>query len=121
MAKKELQWMPFLGQYMTASGAVFVNRSSNKDAIAALATAGEKMKSRGVSVSALRTRHLVSVSETNAVSSFIDVTLDVPRRYTPFRQRDKYAVLQKGSFPPGCPSWCPYYTCCLPKLLAFIS
>lgn len=48
MAKKELRWMPFLGQYMAASGAVFVNRSNNKDAVAALAAAGEKMKSRGV-------------------------------------------------------------------------
>jgi len=50
MAKKELQWMPFLGQYLTASGAVFVNRSSNKDAISALAAAGEKMRSRGMSL-----------------------------------------------------------------------
>lgn len=48
MAKKELKFTPFLGQYMTASGAVFVNRSSNKDAIAVLADAGKQMKERGV-------------------------------------------------------------------------
>lgn len=49
MAKRELKYTPFLGQYMAASGAVFVNRSSNKDAVAVLADAGKKMKERGVS------------------------------------------------------------------------
>lgn len=48
MAKKELQWMPFLGQYLTASGAVFLNRSNNKDAVTALAAAGQQLKDRGV-------------------------------------------------------------------------
>lgn len=50
MAKKELQWMPLLGQYMSLSGAVFVDRSNNKDALKALAAAGEDMKSKGVSL-----------------------------------------------------------------------
>ncbi|KAG8720453.1 1-acylglycerol-3-phosphate O-acyltransferase [Ceratobasidium sp. 395] len=50
MAKKELQWAPLLGQYMSLSGAVFVDRSNNKDALKALAAAGEDMKSKGVSL-----------------------------------------------------------------------
>jgi len=50
MAKKELQWAPLLGQYMSLSGAVFVDRSNNKDALKALAAAGDDMKSKGVSL-----------------------------------------------------------------------
>ncbi|KAG8747081.1 1-acylglycerol-3-phosphate O-acyltransferase [Ceratobasidium sp. 414] len=50
MAKKELQWAPLLGQYMSLSGAVFVDRANNKDALKALAAAGEDMKSKGVSL-----------------------------------------------------------------------
>ncbi|KAF8313408.1 1-acylglycerol-3-phosphate O [Clavulina sp. PMI_390] len=50
MAKKELQLAPFLGQYLTASGAVFLNRSSNKDAVSALAAAGQELKQRGISL-----------------------------------------------------------------------
>lgn len=49
MAKKELQWAPLLGQYMSLSGAVFVDRANNKDALKALAAAGDDMKSKGVS------------------------------------------------------------------------
>jgi len=50
MAKKELQWTPLLGQYMLLSGAVFVDRGSNKNAVAALAAAGADMKTRGISL-----------------------------------------------------------------------
>lgn len=50
MAKKELKWSPLLGQYMSLSGAVFVNRGKSKDALQALAKAGEEMKSMGVSL-----------------------------------------------------------------------
>jgi lysophosphatidate acyltransferase len=49
MAKKELKWSPLLGQYMALSGAVFVDRKNNKDALKALAAAGEEMKAKGVS------------------------------------------------------------------------
>ncbi|KAF8759659.1 1-acylglycerol-3-phosphate O [Rhizoctonia solani] len=49
MAKKELKWSPLLGQYMALSGAVFVDRKNSKDALHALAKAGEEMKSKGVS------------------------------------------------------------------------
>jgi lysophosphatidate acyltransferase len=49
MAKKELKWAPLLGQYMALSGAVFVDRKNSKDALHALAKAGDEMKSKGVS------------------------------------------------------------------------
>ncbi|KAI0310429.1 1-acylglycerol-3-phosphate O [Amylostereum chailletii] len=50
MAKKELQWMPLLGQYLTASGAVFVDRGNNARAVRSLAAAGEAMRSRTTSL-----------------------------------------------------------------------
>jgi len=50
VAKRELQWVPLLGQYLTASGAVFVDRSNITNAIKSLAAAGETMKTRGTSV-----------------------------------------------------------------------
>ncbi|ETW84083.1 hypothetical protein HETIRDRAFT_314709 [Heterobasidion irregulare TC 32-1] len=50
MAKKELQWMPLLGQFMTFSGAVFVDRGNNAKAIRSLAAAGEAMRERATSL-----------------------------------------------------------------------
>jgi lysophosphatidate acyltransferase len=50
MAKKELQWTPLLGQYMTFSGAVFVDRGNNTRAIQSLRTAGETIKAQGTSI-----------------------------------------------------------------------
>jgi lysophosphatidate acyltransferase len=64
MAKKELKWMPLLGQYrklteycfngvadrtVTTSGAVWVNRKDRKDAMRSMQQAGEDMKKNGVS------------------------------------------------------------------------
>jgi len=50
MAKKELQWAPLLGQFMQASGAIFVDRGNNAKAIRSLTAAGETMKARNTSV-----------------------------------------------------------------------
>ncbi|TFK55431.1 1-acylglycerol-3-phosphate O [Heliocybe sulcata] len=50
MAKKELQWSPLLGQYMTLSGAVFVDRGNNAKAVQSLTEAGELMKARHTSL-----------------------------------------------------------------------
>ncbi|KAI0053666.1 1-acylglycerol-3-phosphate O [Auriscalpium vulgare] len=50
MAKKELQWSPLLGQYLTASGAVFVDRGNNAKAVRSLAAAGETMRERSTSL-----------------------------------------------------------------------
>ncbi|WVQ85206.1 hypothetical protein IAT38_007371 [Cryptococcus sp. DSM 104549] len=50
MAKQELKWTPLLGQYMSLSGAVFVNRKNRKDAVRALEIAGDDMKKKGVSL-----------------------------------------------------------------------
>ncbi|RDX53790.1 1-acylglycerol-3-phosphate O [Lentinus brumalis] len=46
MAKKELQWSPLLGQFMTLAGAVFVDRGNNARAVRSLTAAGEIMKER---------------------------------------------------------------------------
>ena len=46
MAKKELQWSPLLGQFMTLAGAVFVDRGNNARAVRSLTAAGEIMKQR---------------------------------------------------------------------------
>lgn len=50
MAKKELQWMPLLGQFMTLSGTVFIDRKNNTRAFDSLAAAGETIKSRKTSL-----------------------------------------------------------------------
>ncbi|KAF8335041.1 uncharacterized protein EI90DRAFT_3049260 [Cantharellus anzutake] len=50
MVKKELQFAPFLGQYVYLSGAVFVDRKNNKDAVAALAAAGAEVRRKNVSL-----------------------------------------------------------------------
>jgi lysophosphatidate acyltransferase len=44
MAKKELQWMPLLGGFMSLSGAVFVDRGNNAKAVHSLKAAGDYMK-----------------------------------------------------------------------------
>lgn len=50
LAKKELQWTPFLGQFMTLSGAVFVDRGNNARAVRSLTAAGELLKERNSSL-----------------------------------------------------------------------
>ncbi|KAI0346911.1 1-acylglycerol-3-phosphate O [Trametopsis cervina] len=43
MGKKELQWVPFLGQFMTLSGAIFIDRGDNAKAVRSLRAAGRKL------------------------------------------------------------------------------
>lgn len=43
LAKKQLKWLPFLGQYFVFSKTVFIDRSSNKDAIATMRAAGQQL------------------------------------------------------------------------------
>ncbi|ORY27361.1 hypothetical protein BCR39DRAFT_538480 [Naematelia encephala] len=50
MAKKELKWVPALGQFMSLSGAVFIDRKNRKDAVKALEQAANDMKHKGVSL-----------------------------------------------------------------------
>ncbi|SCZ88819.1 BZ3500_MvSof-1268-A1-R1_Chr2-1g04657 [Microbotryum saponariae] len=50
MAKKELKWTPLLGQFMTLSNAVFVNRSKRTDAVAMLAKVAQTMKEKVLSL-----------------------------------------------------------------------
>lgn len=56
MAKKELQYTPLLGQFMTLSNAVFVNRSKRVDAVKVFAKVATTMKERVVRPS-LSSRH----------------------------------------------------------------
>ncbi|KAL6309766.1 hypothetical protein BKA93DRAFT_814664 [Sparassis latifolia] len=46
MAKKSLQWVPLLGQFMTLSGAVFIDRGNNAKAVRSLTAAGEIIHAR---------------------------------------------------------------------------
>ncbi|GAA5820434.1 hypothetical protein JCM11251_005626 [Rhodosporidiobolus azoricus] len=50
MAKRELKFMPLLGQYMTFSNAVFVNRTKRDDAIKMFAKVAEEMKRKSLSL-----------------------------------------------------------------------
>jgi lysophosphatidate acyltransferase len=50
MGKKELQWTPLLGQYMTLSGAVFVDRGNNARAVSSLRAAAERMRSESMAL-----------------------------------------------------------------------
>lgn len=50
MAKKELQFAPLLGQFMTLSGAVFINRKNLKDSIAAFQQIGKTMNDKKLSL-----------------------------------------------------------------------
>jgi phosphatidylinositol glycan class A protein len=49
MAKKSLRLIPGLGWFMLMSGAVFIDRSNNKSAIASVTQAGDDMKRKNVS------------------------------------------------------------------------
>ena len=44
IAKKELKWIPFLGQYVWATGMIFIDRSNRKKAIQSLDKAGKLIK-----------------------------------------------------------------------------
>jgi phosphatidylinositol glycan class A protein len=48
MAKKSIRLIPGLGWFMLMSGAVFIDRSNNKSAIASMTQAGEDMKRSNV-------------------------------------------------------------------------
>ncbi|KAI5481929.1 1-acylglycerol-3-phosphate acyltransferase [Pseudohyphozyma bogoriensis] len=51
MAKKELKFMPLLGQFMTLSNAVFINRAKGKaDAVAMFAKVADTMKAKVLSL-----------------------------------------------------------------------
>jgi lysophosphatidate acyltransferase len=50
MGKKELQWSPFLGQYMSLSGAVFVDRRNNAASITSLRAAAERIQKENMAL-----------------------------------------------------------------------
>jgi phosphatidylinositol glycan class A protein len=61
MAKKSIRLIPGLGWFMLMSGAVFIDRSNNKSAIASMAQAGEDMKRSNV-------RYLSHMARTQAAA-----------------------------------------------------
>jgi lysophosphatidate acyltransferase len=50
LAKKELKWVPFFGQYLIFSRAVCINRSRSKDSVASLRAAGQSLLSKDASL-----------------------------------------------------------------------
>ncbi|CCM01751.1 uncharacterized protein FIBRA_03817 [Fibroporia radiculosa] len=50
IAKKELQWSPLLGQFMSLSGVVWIDRGNNAKAIRSLTAAGETMRAKNLSL-----------------------------------------------------------------------
>jgi len=50
MAKESLKYTPLLGQWMLLSGAVFIDRGNNKQAMESLERAGDDMKKRSISL-----------------------------------------------------------------------
>ncbi|BGP16214.1 hypothetical protein JCM10213_007071 [Rhodosporidiobolus nylandii] len=50
MAKRELKFMPLLGQYMTFSDAVFVNRAKREDAVKVMERVAGEMKRKSLSL-----------------------------------------------------------------------
>ncbi|KAG9049529.1 1-acylglycerol-3-phosphate O-acyltransferase [Tulasnella sp. UAMH 9824] len=49
-AKKSLQFSPFLGQWMTMAGAIFIDRGNNKEALRSLQKAGDDLKEKELSI-----------------------------------------------------------------------
>jgi lysophosphatidate acyltransferase len=50
LAKKELKYMPCLGQFMLLSGAIFIDRGNSTQALQSMSNAGQTMKNRGTSI-----------------------------------------------------------------------
>jgi len=50
MGKKELKWVPFLGAFMSLSGAVYVDRGNNAKAIRSMKNAGDYIKKHATSL-----------------------------------------------------------------------
>lgn len=97
MAKKELQWTPLLGQFMTLSNAVFINRSKRTDAVAALAKVAETMKKKSV-----RSRESAARRDRVLTSEFFYfpvVALHFPRGHSFGIARPFAPPVQKGRVP----------------------
>ncbi|CAG8702386.1 13516_t:CDS:2, partial [Acaulospora colombiana] len=50
LAKKSLKWVPFFGQYLYFSRAIFLDRQNNKDAVASLHTASQTLLEQNASL-----------------------------------------------------------------------
>lgn len=109
MAKKELKYTPLLGQFMTLSNAVFVNRSKRTDAVAVFAKVAETMKEKVVSLSlaVIAFSHLSNSYYTHRLmttciagfSRYSAVTLHLPRRNTICFTDSNPSTFQERSLP----------------------
>lgn len=97
MAKKEIQYYPGLGQFMSLSGAVFIDRANSASAHHSLAAAGEAMKARKTSL-------WVFPEGTRTNKELVDLL-----------------PLQEGRIPPRYRVWNPYHSCRLRELLQDVS
>ncbi|THH30345.1 hypothetical protein EUX98_g3858 [Antrodiella citrinella] len=104
MVKKELQWVPGLGQFLTSSGAIFVDRGNNAKAVRSLTAAGETMKSRDMSLwlfaegtRSMREYHDMLPFKKGAFH--IAIRAGVP--IVPIVVENYYRVYRKGVFEPG--------------------
>ena len=104
MAKKELQWMPFLGQFMALSGAVFVDRGNNAAAVRSLAAAGETIRTRRISLwmfpegtRTLRPTHEMKTFKKGAFHMAVEAQIPV----VPVICENYWQLYRKGVFEEG--------------------
>ena len=100
MAKKELQYTPLLGQFMTLSNAVFVNRSRRADAVAVFAKVATTMKEKIVSPSQHILRSAFRLSDPMACD--VVVVIYLPGRNEISIRYANSTSVQKRRFPSRC-------------------
>jgi hypothetical protein len=76
MAKRQLKFMPLLGQYMTFSNAVFVDRAKRDDAIKVFEKVAEEMKEKSV-----RSLSFLSLPSCSLPSAHLPLFPSLSKRY----------------------------------------
>ncbi len=129
MAKRELKWTPLLGQFserwaflcclsmlhlsrliclaVSLSGAVFVDRKNNKDAVKLMNQAGDDMKRKGVS-----SENKGFVLFRSPCLRSTDFIMGFPRGYSFLTTRASFTSLQEGGVPFGCTRYVFVTSCC---------
>lgn len=102
MAKRELQWVPILGQFMTLAKAIFVNRVKREDAIRVFDQVAKEMKRREVRPSP--SRSLPPAGDLRADSGPpAAIALHLPRRNSLGIGDALAPPVQEGRVPPRRP------------------